>query len=513
LNDSFDERCFPKELIETEKESLINLDIPIYYYNPAKLFIHNITNSTFPIIFETGLDVTVRKIKNISSNTINFQSQLIEKSLACFFKINQPKIENEKVDYNELNKIKTFDLDIVLKNIELLADNLIKESHDLDDSYVWFDICSSRTSNWEIAVKKPGLYDGIDGIGLFYLYLFKINNKEKYKIIALQLLLKSLKAFDNFNPQKKYYLFSPFNYPFSTLYFLYNYQKITNEKIVEFNELLKNKLFPYINNNIVNDKHLDLMNGSAGLLLFLCNIYNDYEDKKDLKIYIDLLYAHIKQSSTNSPDGAFWEVPNFKNLVGLAHGNSGFLLAISKYSNLNYNKNNAKINTDSIIKFIQSNYIPTDSNWTDLRYDDNRLLTPTWCHGASGISLATIHSSNTTNLNFEATNWNLVAQNIIRNGLKGNHCLCHGMFGNVEGLINIGEYLKKEDLIQTVKMYVYFEMLIRNSNNTWINGFSNGSYNLSGLMIGNAGIGYGLLKTFWPSEISSLLTLEVPQQK
>jgi lantibiotic modifying enzyme len=68
--------------------------------------------------------------------------------------------------------------------------------------------------------------------------------------------------------------------------------------------------------------------------------------------------------------------------------------------------------------------------------------------------------------------------------------------------------LNNKIMNKSIKKYLYHEMLLHNNTLDWQTGFTNGKYCLNGLMLGSAGIGYGLLKTFWYNHIPSVLTLE-----
>lgn len=151
-------------------------------------------------------------------------------------------------------------------------------------------------------------------------------------------------------------------------------------------------------------------------------------------------------------------------------------------------------------------------NWLDLRFQDKKEATPSWCHGAAGIALSYLSVKKLTDLQLDFINWEKVASVIVEKGLNTSHILCHGLLGNAEATIAISNIINKNDLKRFIQNYVYREMLFYNKTSNWKTGFTNGKFSLTGLMLGTAGIGYGLLKTFWEDQIPSVLTLEPPLQ-
>jgi len=495
-----------QEIVKKEHEELLNLDIPIFYYSPLEKKIV-IEDSSIDLFESSGIDVFFTKINSINDDFIKEHNKLIINAISCFYKIpsTKPQTFESLIDINEdINK------DKILSIIIRIADEIVKESLVLDKNITWLDICSNRSSQWEVNLKKPGIYDGIDGIGIFFIYLYKITKDSKYKDIAFNILESSIHYFENeFNPEKKYYLFSPYNFPFSTIYFLFHYNKVTNDNVYCIDTLIRCKVKPYVILNSHNDKHIDFINGVSGLLSFLCDFLPYSKDKNTIEECIVVLKDKIYQSAIKTEKGIFWPVFKFEKLIGFSHGSSGIIYALSKYVNHSDDIKLKEIILDAI-NFNQTYFSQTTSNWIDLRYHDNRYLNASWCHGLTGMVISYINISQNINVSMDNINWDLVAKQIIQLGLKNNHCLCHGMFGNLEALISIGKYIKNQSLIETVVKYTYFESLKRGHNyNNWQNSFTNNKVFLNGLMVGNTGIAYGLLKTFWPETVPSVLTIEL----
>lgn len=509
LDNTYDEDCFPQELIEIEKKELKNLNIPVFYSKPNyKTVFHK--EKHFNIIQDTGFDSMNKRLNCLSPKTVKEQNTLIEKSIACFEAISSSlnKPENKEIIY-KLPENKRNDLNFVKKYVIQLAEKILQDSLWIDESWQWIDIGVGRTGQWEVSPKKPGIYDGLDGLGLFYLYLYDTTKLKRFKKVTESILRKSLFAFEHFDPSKSYHLFSPLNFPFSTLYFYWHYQEVTGEKeFADLDELLERKLIPFVQDHVNAESYLDVANGCSGLLIFLLDYYN-HKGLKSLELPIHRIVQQILKSSIRTSQGVTWQSEKFKKLVGFAHGNAGFLYSLSKYyGTFGYTNNDIKFIED-IIHYNNSYFSNYQNGWRDLRYSQEMIAAPSWCHGSSGILLAYLETQNQLSLKFDI-DWNEVSNTIIQKGFNSSHCLCHGMVGNAEALIAIGNYMNNPNLKSFVHEKILSEIQKNQNEFNWRTGFTNGRFALNGLFLGTSGIAYNLLKIFVNPNLPSFLILQSP---
>lgn len=511
LEQTYDPDCFPMQLIQIEKECLYNMDIPLFQYNPEKLFVKYKQDKIF-LFKESGISSTIRRINDFNSNILNFQVSLIEKSIACIDKIDNNTHIEVNTNKNSLKYDYTYEN--IVNCSQLIGDKIIDESLEMSNGFQWIDISIGRSGQWEVTIKKPGIYDGFDGIGLFYLYLYNSTGNDKYKQISEYLLNISLKSFNNFNPDKSYYLFSPYNYPFSSLYFIWHYQELLNVHIIDIDEIFKYKVIPFVKKNINEDVHLDIVNGAAGLLVFLLNYYV-YANATYLEECIHLVKKYLIDTSIKEQDEIYWNSYKFKGLIGFAHGNAGFLFALSKfYETFGYKKKDIDF-IQKVINKIQNNYDATNKSWLDLRYKKKAFATPSWCHGSSGILLSYTNSYTflkKTDIDFCLHN--IIESSDLVNNTNTSHCLCHGLFGNAMILNEINFNLKGilSEIASETKNKLITEANRYSITYQWRTGFTNGKYSLNGLFLGTSGIAYAILKIFVDKNIPSVLTLESPKK-
>src|SRR5262249_59934549 len=131
------------------------------------------------------------------------------------------------------------------------------------------------------------------------------------------------------------------------------------------------------------------------------------------------------------------------------------------------------------------------------------------CHGATGIGLEriTMIDHYQDREIHEEISVALRAANSRR--FSGSHCLCHGSLGNFETLLEAEKRLHETWLADAIRSY-FAEILASIREYGWRCGVPLG-VDTPGLMVGTAGIGYGLLRLAYPDRIPSVLCLSSPR--
>jgi lantibiotic modifying enzyme len=133
-----------------------------------------------------------------------------------------------------------------------------------------------------------------------------------------------------------------------------------------------------------------------------------------------------------------------------------------------------------------------------------------WCHGAPGIGLARLsllpELGNDPGVLAEIE---AALKNTIEQGSTFNHSLCHGDLGNLDFILEASRVLADSTLAAKVKE-LSAAVLADIEQHGWI--CSNPlNVETPGLLIGLAGIGYGLLRLADPDRVPSVLVLEAPR--
>ena len=275
----------------------------------------------------------------------------------------------------------------------------------------------------------------------------------------------------------------------SVLYtFLLLYQLLGEE------ELLSNakRLVVYLKQNYQQDKEHDLLAGNAGIIVVLSKLYEITKEEE----YIDLAITigdYLMNSMEEQSVGYGFRGQTCKEaLSGMAHGNSGFIVAYAELLKHTKDKKYWKV-IDELLTYEDSLYDEEVGNWKDLRYPQQNSYANAWCHGAAGILLSRLQL-----LQLPEYKNDIVAQRDLENAVKvlfsqsmrKGLCICHGMSGNY---LIIREYQKCYGLSTEQKEYM--EQLKREIVHTvCTNSLLPQDKHMMGFMTGIAGIGYTLVQ-------------------
>jgi lantibiotic modifying enzyme len=203
-------------------------------------------------------------------------------------------------------------------------------------------------------------------------------------------------------------------------------------------------------------------------------------------------------------------------LTGFAHGAAGIAWALLRLSVASGEQRFRKTALEALA-FERSMYAPGVKTWPDLCPDiddavevDGRTRgIVAWCHGAPGIGLARLSSLSQIDSTETRAEIEAALQTTFARGLGGNHTLCHGGMGNLEVLMRAGEELPDEVWARQGHRAAA-EILHDIRRGGWRCATPSG-VETPGLMVGIAGIGYGLLRLADPDRVPSVLVLEPPR--
>ncbi len=207
-------------------------------------------------------------------------------------------------------------------------------------------------------------------------------------------------------------------------------------------------------------------------------------------------------------------------MTGFAHGASGLALALL---NLYAHTGTARYLdvARGALAFEDTFYSEADCNWVDTRFPYTRDGADTikgtfqrgWCHGAPGIALARAHAARLDTSSAEQANAaahagigtavSAISDRLAQPGFDAT--LCHGIAGISEIVLACGELL--DPGYKRVALDTATELVRRyDAGGDWPSGVNAGGPNPS-LMIGEAGIGYHLLRLTAEGSIPCILSL------
>jgi lantibiotic modifying enzyme len=206
--------------------------------------------------------------------------------------------------------------------------------------------------------------------------------------------------------------------------------------------------------------------------------------------------------------GWILELAGLRPLAGFSHGAAGISWALLQLAAATGDDRFHQAAREAL-KYERSLY-SASTGWPDLRYgapaEQHSMCA--WCHGAPGIALGRLDS-----LRFldDAAMREDIATAIdatLAGGFGKGHSLCHGDLGNLEILALAAEILGTPGLAGRVGRLTG-GVLSSIRDHGWRHGLI-GRGEVPGLMLGLAGIGYGLLRSGAPERVPSVLRLALP---
>lgn len=176
--------------------------------------------------------------------------------------------------------------------------------------------------------------------------------------------------------------------------------------------------------------------------MVLIKLYKVAGEKRYLEASVEL-GEHIWKKAVQQEIGYGFYGGMDKALAGMAHGNSGYILAYSYLLEVTGHKCYYE-RICELLAYEDSLYSEEAGNWRDLRNEDSeRKDLNAWCHGAAGILLSRLHLKRLK----EFQEYVGVQEDIERcvkalRSYPGTEsiCLCHGLAG---ACWIMGHYLKE----------------------------------------------------------------------
>ncbi|MCY7791980.1 type 2 lanthipeptide synthetase LanM family protein [Bacillus haynesii] len=497
-------RTTHQDVIMYECRDVIKGDIPYFYCHTDSVDLYHPLGKVKRNFFEiSNYECLMKKANSLNKSDMEMQIELIQNSLAAQYPHETDSYNNKTKKIYALHNKTTdyYSPEQFLEVAERIGDEMKNYAiFGKKDDVTWLGINQNYNDQLAFSPLEFDLYDGLLGIGLFYANLYHVTKKEDYKIIADKTLNSALNYTESYPlefPLSAFYGYGAYAYVLSNFSFIFN----CHDYLIEAKKILKRVI-----GSIEEDQSFDYLGGSAGLIIVCKHLYQKTGESYliDIANKCGKLLVNKQERQMN---GAGWRSNKLDTpLSGLSHGASGFTWALMALYEFTKNEDFKKAFIDSM-RYEKSLFNKKEKNWLDLRKETGRYGSSMWCHGAAGIGMSRIMMSDYTN-NVELLNEIDAAVNqTLKNGFGITHSLCHGDLGNLDLLILAATKFKSENLKETaLKIGSDVACSITKGNVRF--GTVSGVKNL-GLMLGQAGIGYGLLRLAFPEKVPSILTLQM----
>lgn len=498
----------------SERDALEERDIPIFYGKARELTVRDGTKLLHSGYFmESAIDNAKNLMKKMDKKDQIFQIDLIKTSLSMH--------ENSSHSVGETTAPKVANKTELIVTDELLLSEALRIYDEImkrritgqTDDFTWivrqFDLQTEKMTLGQI---NFSLYDGVIGIGTFMSALYRVTKKTEIKetaLSAIETFRKSLHA--SFNPLPIHRL--PLGLG-SGLAGMIRGLMVMGEYLEE-DSLIDDavKIAKSIQRKQIDqDKQLDILGGSAGLLTVLIDLYKQTGDGELLELAKHCGEHLLKQRVETETGHKMWMIGIEKQpLTGLGHGAAGYASALHQLATVTKEEAFKEAALEALA-YENSLYEPEYKNWPDLRKNpfekdsNKKAFMMGWCSGAPGVGLARMNM-------LESNSEQVIGQDIEKavqftRSLKqelSDH-ICCGHAGGIDLLIEASLLRNRPDLLEEARERMGMVIgRMQHNGHYLLNGSDHGAIFNPSFFQGISGIGYQLLRCIAPDEIKSLL--------
>jgi type 2 lantibiotic biosynthesis protein LanM len=504
-------RPWLERVIPAERHDLEQGDVPLFTARPESRDLWTSRGDRLPDFFaSSGLERAQRTLGRWSEEDLERQAWVLRCSLQVVA-LESRRPERPPITLRGVTApASAADL---LAAARRAGDRLAALAFREPDQAHWLTMDVTGTGGWLLRPALPDLYLGLPGIALFLGHLGALTGEEEYTRLARAALATQRWQLE-IEPEVVPSI-GGFNGWGGVIYGLAQLAALWQDDSL-FAEA--EALVPKLAEGIDGDENNDLIAGAAGALLALLAVHRLHPSEAVLRTALhcgEHLLAGVRQQAA----GCGWvsKIVGPTPLAGMSHGVAGIALALLRLSAI-CGDERFRAAALAGIAYERSLFSPQDGNWRDLREGADEQhgalrSVSAWCHGAAGIGLARIAGLPLLDDAAVRDEIAVALQATFDDPLtplRDNHSLCHGALGNLEFLraaaAIVGNTPENASAREQVSRLTA-ETLRSVQEDGWLYGSSPGSEPL-GLMVGLAGIGYGLLRLAAPGRLANVLTLE-----
>ncbi|WP_164491689.1 type 2 lanthipeptide synthetase LanM family protein [Staphylospora marina] len=495
-----------KAVVRSEKRDLTEGDIPFFHTRPGERHVRDSEgrrlDCEFPV---SALEDVFQKIDALSPEDCRNQLQVVRMSILA----GEARHDADVAAVDPRMKVPgpLPEKDEFLREAEKIGDYLLskaisgfdEETGEEDATWISTTLEGTGEILWQISPVGNDLYNGNSGIALFLAFLSELTGRSDFREAAAKALVPVRKAVRKFGEHPGWSI-GPFNgaggylHAMNLLAALWKDEALRNEVERGLDGFLK---------MIPQDRLYDFIGGSAGALFVLLGIHRRTGNRLALE-GAGLCAEHLLKHAERAETGIGWRLPWEKApYTGFAHGVSGVACALFEWYRLS-GDDRFKEAVSQALEYERSFFDEAAGNWKTPGRDTPSVA---WCHGAPGILLGRLMLKRS---GFEderlEEELGIALETTLNRGFGNNRSLCHGDFGQI-GILRFASEVLGDGRLSQWADSAAAQVLNVIREQGFRCGVSRG-VEAAGLMVGLAGIGYGLMMQSAPSRIPFILRLE-----
>lgn len=410
----------------------------------------------------------IAKIQVLNNKDLKRQISFID---AKFLKRNN---YNNKIKFSNDDFLAKLDRGAILDVATNIGDYIIERGiigyKDSRIERTWISVLE----NGRVSIIGNNLYEGNNGIALFLAFLGAISKKEYFVESALEALEPVIRDIEKINKDTDLQL-GAFKGVSGTFYTLAKIYKLTGKESIK--DFIKSNIS--ILYRLADDKNINVMDGSAGVIAILTCIYNDIDDsdiKDTIRVLIEVAYRNVIVEVRDLEDKETLT-------VGFAYGLSGILAYLSKLLSVKHSKD-LEDNIAYILKIERKIY-----------QKEKNSLKNNWLNGCGGILLSRLMLKD-SGYNDELLDYEIddLINITINKGLGDNPYYAYGQIGNLE-ILNYAAKVSNNEQLKNRCINTY-NNIIRKSLDKSLYGDNDYDMEPISFLSGLAGIGYTLIQKY-----------------
>jgi type 2 lantibiotic biosynthesis protein LanM len=481
-----------ERLCPSERKQLLCGDIPYFLSRPNSCDLGGGDGSFLPgALALSGLDAAKNRIARMSEADLGWQSWLIDAAFGSSdIQGSFPRREPPSRKISDL-------VDAAVYVGEQLHRTAVRRAGTASWVCLVYDSGGSQEEegSYRVGIVDDSLYRGLSGIVLFLAQLAKQSGREEFRTLAEE----GLATLEARSEQWKANQCAGVHLGLGAKVFLYARlgqlwsRQDLFDKAVELLELL-----PAL---IEADTTLDIIAGCGGLIPVLLELARERPGSNAKALALRCGERITEQAVIRvfpGGQGIGWE--QFTMPRGFSHGASGmaWVLGLLAAAGLGGHFERA-----ALAALAYERHLLKGDHWTDI--PDKTQTSCFWCHGAAGIGLARLELSRLITDPLLELDARSALERLCQAPPRTSSILCHGDLGNLDTLELAtrvfpegkwsGEYnAAKKAILEDFQHWSWATPLPSHLAEP-------------GMMMGLAGVGYGLLRLASPEEVPSLLTL------
>ena len=410
-----------EKLAKQEREALYQMDIPAFYQ-------------------EGAYGRWEEKLNRYGENDLKRQMSLISLSLGI---LEKRKFVRRKADMSGSMCRKGLREERIGKQVRRIADHVCEMAFTTDNGDIGFyGPQVEETGNFRIAPSGIDLYEGIGGIAVFLAMAVLKCPSERYHRIY-ELSVNKLFRYTKETAGKTQIGDAGHTGAFvgegsGVFTYLLLYELTGEERFL----IWAKRHAETVEDTWEAEQSMDYLSGLAGAVTVFSKLFRASGEKRYLETAVKM-GERIWESCDTVEAGAGWRLlGGAMPLAGMAHGNSGLILAFSHLLDLTKDIRYVK-RIKELLAYENSLY--ENGNWKDMRHPEGlRLCNNAWCHGAAGILLSRLKLKQCGIP--DLSEWikrdlERCRQIFLEKVEQEELCLCHGLAGNY---LTLGKYLQQE---------------------------------------------------------------------